>query len=95
MQRLIVGLLLLALLVAAAGGLAAYAQTGAGYRLDWWTVDTGGQQAATGGGYTLDTTAGQPEADPAASGGGPYMLQSSYWPGAREAWWLYLPVLKR
>ena len=52
------------------GGLVAYAQTGGGYDLTWWTVDSGGETVAIGGEYTLLTTAGQPDADPVASGGG-------------------------
>ncbi len=76
----------------AAGYPAAYAQTGGGYTLTWWTVDTGGQLAAVGsGGYTLHSTAGQPDADPSVSMGGAYVLLSGFWPGVREIHHYYLP----
>jgi len=76
------------------GGLVAYAQTGGGYDLTWWTVDSGGETVAIGGEYTLLTTAGQPDADPVASGGGEYTLLSGFWPSAKPAYnLLYLPLV--
>ncbi len=77
-----------------AGSLAAYAQTGGGYILTWWTVDVGGEQAASGsGGYTLRSTAGQPDADPAASSGGGYTLLSGFWPSVKWVHHLVLPII--
>lgn len=82
------------LLLFLVSGLVAYAQTGGGYTLTWWTVDTGGEQAASGGGgYTLRSTAGQPDADPAASSGGGYTLLSGFWPSAKWVQHLFLPVV--
>ncbi len=71
----------------------AYAQTGGGYDLTWWTVDGGGG-TASGGGYTLMGTAGQPDAAPAISGGG-YTLYSGFWPGAEAEYKIYLPLVLR
>ncbi len=77
------------------GSLAAYAQTGSGYTLNWWTIDSGGQQAATGGGgYTLRSTVGQPDADPVASFSEKYTLLSGFWPSARNVYRLYLPIVE-
>lgn len=77
------------------GSLAAYAQTGGGYTLTWWTVDTGGQQAATGGGgYTLRSTAGQSDADPGASFNEKYTLLSGFWTSTRNVYRLYLPIVE-
>ncbi len=76
------------------GAAAAYAQTGGGYDLTWWTVDTGGEQAAGGSaGYTSRSTAGQPDADPAASSGGGYTLLSGFWPSVKGINHLFLPIV--
>ncbi len=77
------------------GAVVAYAQTGGGYTLTWWTIDTGGQQAATGGGgYTLRSTIGQPDADPVAAFDEKYTLLSGFWPSARNVYRLYLPIVE-
>ncbi len=73
-------LLASAAVLVAAGGLAAYAQTGGGYDLTWWTVDGGGATGVSGGDYTVLSTAGQPDAE-IAIGGGEYTLLSGFWPG--------------
>jgi hypothetical protein len=90
-------LALLVVLFLLGGGLVAYAQTGGGYDLTWWTVDGGGETGISGGNYTLLSTAGQPDAR-AAIGGGDYILLSGFWPGEKLAVItrsLYLPfVLK-
>ncbi len=64
----------------AVGSLAAYAQTGGGYDLTWWTVDGGGETGVSGGNYTVLSTAGQPDAEAPISGGN-YTLLSGFWPG--------------
>ncbi len=77
------------------GVVVAYAQVGGGYTLTWWTIDSGGQQAATGGGgYTLRSTVGQPDADPVASFSEKYTLLSGFWPSARNVYRLYLPIVE-
>lgn len=87
-------LLVLVALLLVGGGWVAYAQTGGGYELTWWTVDSGGETGAIGGPYTLLSTAGQPDADPAASSGGGYTLLSGFWPSAKPAYNLYyLPII--
>lgn len=55
------------------------AQTGGGYDLTWWTVDSGGG-TVSGGGYALMGTVGQADASAALSGGG-YTLMGGFWPG--------------
>ena len=68
------------------------AQSGNGYDLTWWTVDSGGG-TATGGGYTLSGTVGQPEPGPVLTGGG-FKLTSGFWPGGLEAFGeLFLPLV--
>ncbi len=81
------------LLLLAMGAVAAYAQTGGGYDLTWWTVDVGGEQASSGGGYIMRSTAGQPDADPSASSGGGYTLLSGFWPSAKWVNRLFLPIV--
>ena len=77
------------------GVVVAYAQVGGGYTLTWWTVDTGGQQAATGGGgYTLRSTIGQPDADPGASFDEKYTLLSGFWPSTKRVYQLCLPIVR-
>jgi hypothetical protein len=80
LRSLPVRLPVLAVLLLAAGGLAAHAQTGGGYDLTWWTVDGGGKTSVSGGEYTLLSTAGQPDAE-VPVGGGQYTLLSGFWPG--------------
>ena len=69
---------------------------GAGYTLDWWTVDGGGG-AVSGDGYTLVGTAGQPDAAAPLAGGG-YLLSGGVWGGAAGDTGpsrVYLPVVLR
>jgi hypothetical protein len=75
--------------------LAAYAQTGGGDDLTWWTVDGGGKTEVSGGEYALLSTAGQPDAEVPVSGG-QYILFSGFWPGenlVRSS--VFLPVILR
>lgn len=70
---------------------------GAGYTLDWWTLDGGGQTSSAGSGYTLEGTIGQPDA--AQWQGGKYTLAGGFWsPGEGASpprWWVYLPLVMR
>ena len=86
--------LALAALFLVAGGLVAYAQTGGGYNLTWWTVNGGGATGISGGQYTLLNTAGQPDAEVAISGGG-YTLLSGFWPDQFITSTLYLPIVMK
>jgi hypothetical protein len=71
----------------------AHAQSGSGYSLAWWTVDSGGETGAQGGGYSLDSAVGQAEAAQFTSTGGGYSLQSGFWSGSAADYltW-YFPV---
>jgi hypothetical protein len=83
-------------LILGAGAATAYAQSGGGYDLSWWTVDGGGG-TANGASYILAATAGQPEPGPAASGGG-YTLRGGVWHGADTSapgHGIYLPFVVR
>ncbi len=76
----------------------AWAQTGGGYDLTWWTVDGGGGPAS-GGSYALMGTVGQPDAGSALTGGG-YTLVGGFWPGASSGgvsspYNIYLPLILR
>ena len=75
MRRLAI-LMALALLLAGVGG--ALAQSGGGFDLSWYTVDSGGGASAAGG-YSLGGTAGQPDAG--ALAGGVYTLAGGFWAG--------------
>jgi hypothetical protein len=88
--------LLLGALLLVGSGLVAYAQTGAGYDLTWWTLDAGGETGIRGGDYLLLGTAGQPDAV-LATNGGQYTLLSGFWPGEqdRRRGTLYLPLILR
>ena len=70
------------------------AQSGAGYDLTWFTVDTGGQTWSTGNGYTLGGAIGQPDAQAPAQGGG-YRLQGGFWQPAAAPLDIrqYLPII--
>ncbi len=59
-------------------GLAAFAQSGGPYVLDWSTIDGGGG-ASSSGQYALTGTIGQPDAGWMA--GGDYELLGGFWPG--------------
>ncbi len=81
---LLIGLLLLASV--------AFAQSGDGYDVSWWTVDGGGDVLSDGA-YTLQGTAGQPDAG--ALGGDGYTLSGGFWAGGRADYKLYIPVVLR
>jgi hypothetical protein len=90
-------LLALAMILALAGAQTpAHAQSGSGYNLAWWTVDSGGETASQGGGYTLDSAAGQAEAAQFTSTGGGYTLQSGFWSSSAADYltWYFPLVLK-
>ncbi len=89
-------LLVLAVTLALTGAQTpAHAQSGSGYNLAWWTVDSGGETASHGGGYTLDSATGQAEAAQFTSSGGGYSLQSGFLSGsaAKYRTWYYPLVL--
>jgi hypothetical protein len=70
------------------------AQGDAGYTLDWWTVDGGGQTTPDGAGYTLSGTIGQPDTDGWAGGG--YTLEGGFWGGGGVVeYTVYLPLILR
>ncbi len=51
------------------------------YRLDWYTIDGGGEMFSAGGGYTLSGTIGQPDAQPPpVMTGGEFRLVGGFWP---------------
>jgi hypothetical protein len=58
----------------------AFAQTGGGFDLSWFTVDGGGG-ASSGGGFTVEGTIGQPDAG--TMSGGSFSLQGGFWPVAQ------------
>ena len=65
----------------------------AGYTLDWWTVDSGGD-TSSGGSYSLGGTIGQPDAG--TSSGGSYSLSGGFWGGgAANQYDIYLPLVLR
>lgn len=66
--------------------------TGAGYSLDWYTLDGGGGQSA-GGSYQMTATIGQPDAVNSAGGG--FTLQGGFLPGTLQPWRHYLPLLRK
>jgi hypothetical protein len=56
----------------------AFAQSGGGFDLSWWTIDGGGVTFATGGTFNLGGTAGQPDASSALTGGA-FSLTGGFW----------------
>ena len=56
----------------------ANAQSGGGYDLTWWTIDSGGVTFATGGSFDLGGTVGQPDASNALTGGA-FSLTGGFW----------------
>ena len=90
-------ILLLGLVLLAGAAFTVRAQTGAGYTLSWWTIDSGGSQNMAGGGYTLSATVGQPDAATASNAG--YTLSGGFWSprisGSVAAFKILLPVLRR
>ncbi len=78
----------------------ALAQSGGGYTLSWWTVDSGGG-SSNGGDYAVSGSLGQPDAG-ALLGGGQFGVQGGFWfsegtavspPPAGHA--IYLPMIVR
>ena len=67
------------------------------YKIDWWTVDSGGGVSQSAGGeYTLQGTIGQ--ADAGSSQGGDYGLEGGFWAGLREwitQFFIHLPLVMR
>ena len=86
---LVILVLAVALLLLTGGTAAVYAQTGGGYDLTWWTVDSGGGTLSSGG-YTLVSAAGQPDAG--VPEGGDYALVGGFWGGAAQ-YHVYLPLI--
>ena len=92
MKKSLVFLILVLLLVMAT--VVVNAQTGSGYGLTWWTIDSGGSQNIGAGGYTLSGTVGQPDAG--KSSGGNYELVGGFWSGApSQGYKNYLPTIVR
>jgi hypothetical protein len=85
--------LLLALAAVASLALAPFVQSGGGYDLSWWTVDSGGATFTAGGLYILGGTSGQPDA--ALWEGGDYSLTGGFWGGAAVSYPVYLPLVVR
>lgn len=87
--------LLLSLAVVAVLAVQTSAEAG-GYRLDWFTLDTGGAVSTSTGGYALSGTTGQPEAGSSSNGG--YTLSGGFWPGAPLTppdYEIYLPLVRQ
>jgi hypothetical protein len=75
----------------------ALAQSGNGFNLNWWTVDSGGG-AANGGEITLQGTIGQPEVGEPLSGGGMTLTGGFWFSGAEKetgAFPAYLPLVTK
>ncbi|NOZ26545.1 MAG: hypothetical protein GXP39_00645 [Chloroflexi bacterium] len=87
-RRAFYGLCLLALLLSPA---LAFAQSGGGFELSWWTVEGGGFSA--GGPYMLGSAIGQPDAGTLS--GGSYTLIGGFWSGTSSIRDTYLPMILR
>ena len=72
------------------------AQSGNGYDLTWFTVDSGGKNSSTGG-YQLGGAIGQPDAG--VLSGGDYTLAGGFWQGGGSAeppaHYIFLPLVLR
>lgn len=98
---LVAAVLLLALLAAVAGPLAAQAPAAepaapAAYKVDRYTLDGGGVTHSSGGRFFLAGTAGQPDAGEMA--GGAYRLVGGFWAGGAGPavpYLVYLPLVVR
>ena len=94
MNKYKIPILILVALLILTSTVVAYAQTGGGYDLSWWTVDGGGG-TSQGGGYSLTGTIGQPEPGPASTGGS-YNLLHGFWPSAGNIFYdIFLPLIIR
>jgi len=72
--RLTLTILAAAMLLATA----THAQSGGGYDLSWWTIDSGGVTFAAGGTFYLGGTIGQPDASNVLTGGA-FSLTGGFW----------------
>ena len=87
--------LFLSLAVAAVLAVQTAADAG-GYRLDWFTLDTGGAVSTSTSGYALSGTTGQPEAGSSSNNG--YTLSGGFWPGSPLTptdYEIYLPLIRQ
>jgi hypothetical protein len=75
-RRGLIALMLLTLTTLLA--VAARAQSGGGYELSWWTIDSGGVTFAAGGTFNLGGTVGQPDASNPLTGGA-FSLTGGFW----------------
>jgi hypothetical protein len=57
----------------------AFAQSGGGFDLSWWTIDGGGVTFALGTPFQLGGTVGQPDASNALTGGAFSLTTSGFW----------------
>jgi hypothetical protein len=73
-------ILLCALLLAAALGGLALAQSGGSYDVEWQVIGSAGDEFAAGGAYQLGFTLGQDQ-EPLVSTGGSYQIVQEYWSG--------------
>jgi hypothetical protein len=80
---------------AQSGGDVRSGMSGAGYTLNWNTIDGGGTAFSAGGEYGLAGTIGQADAGQLA--GGPYTLVGGFWGGPRglSSRAAYLPIVLR
>ncbi len=69
---------LMMLMIALLAWSGAYAQSGGGFDLSWWTIDGGGITFATSGTFNLGGTIGQPDASNALTGG-TFSLTGGFW----------------
>jgi hypothetical protein len=84
---------LLALAAVASLASAPFVQSGDGYDLPWWTVDSGGVTFNQVGTYVLGGTSGQPDAGLLQAGA--YSLSGGFWGGAAVSYPVYLPLVVR
>jgi len=80
--------LVLVLLLLGVTSVNAFAQAG-GYRIAWWTLDSGGGESSAGR-YRLTGTTGQPEASTVLQGGA-YRLTGGYW--GEIGYEIFLPLI--
>lgn len=65
---------------------------GAGYSIDWSTIDGGGGMAG-GGSYQMIAVIGQPDAGTGA--GGNYALLGGFLPGTLQPWRQHVPMIRK
>lgn len=76
-RKAVIPLISVLLLAAALGGLA-LAQSGGSYDVEWQVLGTAGDEFAAGGAYQVGFTVGQ-EQEPLVSSGGRYQVVQDYW----------------